>query len=118
MSSEQGAIAVEISRMAKQKMAAAEKLNHVTAMRDLSIRDLHRRYVNLYRRSTAAQRGALSSPGTRPVNSQLAEVNLEIDSAVKDKIAASEGHMGYGAALNAVMCERPDLKRRRLDGMR
>ena len=82
-------------------------------MRDMFIenRDLHRRYE-------AARRGALSSPGTRPVNSQLAGVNLEIDSAVKDKIAASEGRMGYGAALSAVLCERPDLKRRRLDGMR
>jgi phage I-like protein len=113
VSSEQDAIAVEISRLTKQKMAANEKLDYATAMRDMFIenRDLHRRYE-------AARRGALSSPGTRPVNSQLAGVNLEIDSAVKDKIAASEGRMGYGAALSAVLCERPDLKRRRLDGMR
>jgi hypothetical protein len=112
VSSEQDSIAVEISRLTKQKMAANEKLDYATAMRDMFIenRDLHRRYE-------AARRGALSSPGTRPVNSQLA-VDLEIDSAVKNKIAASEGRMEYGAALRAVMCERPDLKRRRLDGMR
>jgi hypothetical protein len=43
---------------------------------------------------------------------------LEIASAVNNKIAASEGRMGYGAALNAVLCERPALKRRYLDVMR
>ena len=113
MSSEEGAIAVEISRLTKQKMAANEKLNYATAMRDVFIenRDLHRRYV-------AARALHLGRPGTRPISSQPAGVDLEIDSAVKDKIAASEGRMGYGAALSAVMCERPDLKRRRLDGMR
>ena len=104
---------MEISRLTKQKMAANEKLDYATAMRDMFIenRDLYRRYE-------AARRCALSSPGKRPVNSQPGGVDLEIDSAVKDKIAASEGRMGYGAALSAVLCERPDLKRRRLDGMR
>jgi hypothetical protein len=46
------------------------------------------------------------------------DVFSEVDALGEQKLAASEGRMDYGAALKAVLGERPDLERRYKDEAR
>jgi hypothetical protein len=46
------------------------------------------------------------------------DVASEIETLAEQKLAASEGRMDYGAALKAVLGERPDLERRYKDEIR
>jgi hypothetical protein len=105
------AIQTEINRRVKQWMAGdftGRKLDYQTALQTVMGADAF-----LVRRHTAAKNRILGTPGVRPIDPKLGEVDLEIQPLVQAKIAASEGRMDYWPAWRAVLNERPDLARRR-----
>ena len=104
------AVNVEISGRVKQVMAA-KGLNYAGAFQALMLddRDLARRYH-------AARMQHLANDGGGTYRAST--VGAEMHPLVQTKIAASEGRMGYGEALKAVLSERPDLARRYKDELR
>ena len=99
-------VQVEIAARVKQTMAA-KQLGYSEALRAVMMddRDLHRRWL-------------ATMGGTADARPLAAQVDSEIDSLVKAKVAASEGRMGYAGAYKWVLAERPDLARRRAAAMR
>ena len=99
-SNEWDQISVEINTRVKQ-VVAAKGLEYGQAMQALMLDDR-----DLWRRYEAARRRRLSHGEVAcAIGSTLAPL-------VQAKVAASEGKMEYGAALRAVLSERPDLERR------
>lgn len=86
---------------------AAKQLGYSEALRAVMMddRDLHRPRL-------------ATMGGTADARPLAAQVDSEIDSLVKAKVAASEGRMGYAGAYKWVLAERPDLARRRAAAMR
>jgi hypothetical protein len=73
---------------------------------------------DLFQRYREARYRELSTPGVKRPDGRLGAVDAELLPLVREKVAASEGRMEYGAALSMVLSERPDLARRRMDAMR
>lgn len=104
------AVQLEVVRRTKQVMAE-RGLDYAAAMRWLMLDD-----CDLSRRYSTARIQNLGGSGFK----RLQDENLgsEIQAAVSEKVAASEGRLNYGAALTYVLSNRPDLARRYKDSLR
>lgn len=110
-------INVEISRRVKlwqEGEVSGRKLDYVAAFNTVMNDD-----PTLARQRQAVSRVVAITKHSAPVDdTALMDVDSEINSAVREKIALSEGRMGYGDAYAYVLNNRPDLKRRKQGALR
>ena len=107
------AFSVELNRRIKWMLKEDSSKDYRTALTAVMLDD--RSFARNY---LAAKIRNLGSPGVEmPHADQRAGVDAEMLPLVREKIAASDGGMDYGAALRLVLTERPDLARRRMDTM-